>query len=1111
MKDSHNFFYIKLELEGFGLYREKTVFDFSPGINVMRAGNEQGKSTMASGLVAVFFGLSQRKGTTNPFSLERFRNWDNPKSCGGSLYFHAKDALYLVRRNFDSHRTELWLMKDLESPNELIVEGEHNPEARKSLELYEDKLMDLLGMNSREIFSDTYFLAQPLPEKENISSELQGLLSGGRGTAFHKALERLVDDLRKLTKFTGPRDRGVTARNNSRDGKLELLNAGIEDLQREINQKRSSADSLADIRLELAKTEKELDSVRNGLRLKEKNMQALSEWNVMATKYHNAARERIKLVSAEKEAMTLKNDIDETARKQQIDYPEFNERTEDTGKRLAELISLEKKLAGSKELISKLENDIKRNRIQCAEKEKKLKDEPLHVVLKNNPKDKLKVIKNNIESCINEWRSFTDMKRELEELEKELIEDYSLFTGSEPDDLALLTEYGRNNNFFRKELEDAIRELTEKEEKEASYQKSVQHLEAQYGDLMGLPDEIPEIIDRKLAALKKKREIESDLPVSLPKAGSYVFFGLIIALLLSVIGVVTLRLIFGVGVYLVFVALVFAFFGFKISQLIVQNYFQEKQPDFIKHPKTEKKLVEIAEELSLCDRSLQSLATAGEAELGKIYQRFSYYHEEKKRLISVRENLSEVSSTDLEELRQKIGYLTERIKRYDDILKPFIESYEDVMTAHSRWLNLKDNRDKLRNKLESFTLERFNLLHVDDVFFINHSETRIDGKWRESSLFLEILTGAEEQLNIGLLAEKMASLDDEDWQMIEEKAGYIAETIRESESLRYGNEVLSKRLEEEREALLKVQEAITLCAAGIETIIAGNYNDIFRTVKRLEELEMLEERKKSQKIKLETILSAYDAADIQSIQEKAAFAQDNATVMMRRWQDHIADNIGLPGTEDYDAPERSFRENLQKEVDSLNERKDYLENRRNELYRRQSSLEGERPLNIAAAEIELNELLGEKEKTEISADALEMAFFVLNDAINDYRLNYRERLELKSTEYIEKISAMPDRKLLLDDAFNIVVSESGRRCSLAQLSKGARDQLYLSLRFALADFLSEERKLPMIFDDPFTSTDFRRLANIRTLLQAHQGGRQFIILTHNDTFYGWGKEIVVYS
>lgn len=66
----------------------------------------------------------------------------------------------------------------------------------------------------------------------------------------------------------------------------------------------------------------------------------------------------------------------------------------------------------------------------------------------------------------------------------------------------------------------------------------------------------------------------------------------------------------------------------------------------------------------------------------------------------------------------------------------------------------------------------------------------------------------------------------------------------------------------------------------------------------------------------------------------------------------------------------------------------------------------------------------------------------------------------------------------------------------AQQSVGARHQIYLAVRLALADYLSSEVRMPVILDDPFaTSDDERFLSGMRFLCREFRKKRQLIILT----------------
>ena len=128
-------------------------------------------------------------------------------------------------------------------------------------------------------------------------------------------------------------------------------------------------------------------------------------------------------------------------------------------------------------------------------------------------------------------------------------------------------------------------------------------------------------------------------------------------------------------------------------------------------------------------------------------------------------------------------------------------------------------------------------------------------------------------------------------------------------------------------------------------------------------------------LQLATILQNNGVEDVDALQSVFSKKEDDVTVRLLRWKEHIDRNPGLPGTEQADDLEQinNFLEALEREILELDAEKNKLEQSRSELLRKQASLEGGSPLNIAAAEIELFELEQQKERMLIEADALEMA------------------------------------------------------------------------------------------------------------------------------------------
>ncbi|MDD3654904.1 MAG: hypothetical protein PHO01_12145 [Desulfotomaculaceae bacterium] len=283
----------KLILQGFGPYRKTTTFTFAQGVNGYIAANEKGKTSMMAGLLATIFGLTHRRRGVSAFNLGRFRNWDNPVACRGELVLSSLGKRYRIQRNFDTHQVALWELAEDYGLRQLVVEGQHNPEARKPLRRYEEEVHRILGVSSQDLFEETFFVAQPLPEVSQISANLQGLLAGGRGASFQAALVWLLAKLKILTKYTGPNNRKVTARNMSKDGLLEQLTEEIRTLKEQISAGQQSADSLADIRIKIGTVEEELKKERRELKQRKSAHQAWSGWQLLASHYAAAATKRI--------------------------------------------------------------------------------------------------------------------------------------------------------------------------------------------------------------------------------------------------------------------------------------------------------------------------------------------------------------------------------------------------------------------------------------------------------------------------------------------------------------------------------------------------------------------------------------------------------------------------------------------------------------------------------------------------------------------------------------------------------------------------------------------------------------------------------------------------
>ncbi len=171
--------------------------------------------------------------------------------------------------------------------------------------------------------------------------------------------------------------------------------------------------------------------------------------------------------------------------------------------------------------------------------------------------------------------------------------------------------------------------------------------------------------------------------------------------------------------------------------------------------------------------------------------------------------------------------------------------------------------------------------------------------------------------------------------------------------------------------------------------------------------------------------------------------------------------------------------------------------------------EGGHAGNAAVLEIEVAALEREQEALIRERDACRTAFEALRDAAERFSHSHRQALEQRVSQIFRRISLHEERTIRLEESFEITVLHNDRPCAIRQLSQGARDQLALSLRLAVAEFLSEERRLPLLFDDPFLSFDPDRLESMRATLQALAEERQIVLLSHRGDQGSWGSPIVI--
>ncbi|WP_191566109.1 ATP-binding protein [Metabacillus idriensis] len=168
-------------------------------------------------------------------------------------------------------------------------------------------------------------------------------------------------------------------------------------------------------------------------------------------------------------------------------------------------------------------------------------------------------------------------------------------------------------------------------------------------------------------------------------------------------------------------------------------------------------------------------------------------------------------------------------------------------------------------------------------------------------------------------------------------------------------------------------------------------------------------------------------------------------------------------------------------------------------------------LNVSLANLEQSGLYSElKQKYELEKMAVKQlahkwaVFAAAKDMLNktiEYNRSVRLPNVLKQAEsFFTLLTSNNYTKIFLPDAEQTLIVErkDGSRFIANELSQATAEQLYISLRLALARHLSSKKGLPIIIDDGFVNFDFERTKQVLSLLDEFSKSHQVIFFTCQD-------------
>ena len=150
---------------------------------------------------------------------------------------------------------------------------------------------------------------------------------------------------------------------------------------------------------------------------------------------------------------------------------------------------------------------------------------------------------------------------------------------------------------------------------------------------------------------------------------------------------------------------------------------------------------------------------------------------------------------------------------------------------------------------------------------------------------------------------------------------------------------------------------------------------------------------------------------------------------------------------------------------------------------------------ISKIQEKLDSLEEEREGLVSLNNSYNLAKEGLENAYENIRNSLSPEFTDKLNQIISRISNEKYKDVNFTDLDGLIVQiEDGRFMPVERLSQGTIDQMYLSLRLASIDIMTNE-KMPIILDETFAFFDDDRLRNILSFINQEYQDKQIIIFT----------------
>ncbi|PTM59692.1 AAA family ATPase [Desmospora activa] len=294
----------RLTFHGFGRWVDRS-FSFQPGINLIEAPNEAGKSTLINGLLAMMYG-GKREGVARRQRtewLEAYEPWQSSR-YGGELDFILQGKSYRLIRSlhWEEEREQLIDLatgRDLTDTFPMDRRKDHN-------------ILEQMAGVPRSLFTQVSMMtAQTLAGDQQVVERIRQLVSQGEELNLKPALEQLERELAEIGKTSLARTRPYGAACQLAEKleqeviELRAQTRSLREGQARLTRMRSEGEALRE-KLERMHQEAEQwklrlqrEEYRKRMAEKEKNLSyKMDRWRSLRDKRDRLERERVQAMPA---------------------------------------------------------------------------------------------------------------------------------------------------------------------------------------------------------------------------------------------------------------------------------------------------------------------------------------------------------------------------------------------------------------------------------------------------------------------------------------------------------------------------------------------------------------------------------------------------------------------------------------------------------------------------------------------------------------------------------------------------------------------------------------------------------------------------------------------